>query len=128
MKNNYRVQANATNPDFEPESRIKEGIECAGFLLITFNENGEPMTEAMAGISIDTIARFIATNANGNGMVANNLRQAAIIAEGYLKAMKIEEQYQHERRLKEIQKHIEGMTNKDLIGEEDEDETADTDD
>lgn len=128
MKNSYRVQANATNPDFEPESRIKEGIECDGFLLITFNEDGKPMTEAMAGISIDTIARYIANNANGNGMVANNLRQAAIIAEAFLKAMKIEQEYRMHRKLERFQDTYEELLRSERKKEEDDDETTDTDD
>lgn len=126
MKNSYRVQANATNPEFEPESRIKEGIICDGFLLITFNEDGKPMTETMAGVSIDTIARYIATGPNYGGMVANKLQQAAIIAEAYIKAMKIEEEYRMHRKLERFQNTYEKLINWKKV--EDEDETADTDD
>lgn len=126
MKNSYRVQANATNPEFEPESRIKEGIECDGFLLITFNEDGKPITEAMAGVSIEKIALYIATQANGDGNVANYLRQAAIIAEAYIKAMKIEEAYLSHRKLERFQETYGKLINWKKV--EDEDETADTDD
>lgn len=126
MKNSFRVQANATNPDFEPESRIKEGIECDGFLLITFNEDGKPITEAMAGVSIEKIAKYIATQANGGGNVANYLRQAAIIAEAYIKAMKIEEAYMSHRKLERFQETYGKLINWKKV--EDEDETADTDD
>jgi hypothetical protein len=119
MKNSYRVQANATNPDFEPESRIKEGIECAGFLLITFDEDGDPMTEAMAGVSIEKIARFIA---NGNGNIENYLRQAAIIAEAYIKAMKIEEAYRSNRKLERFRDTYEKLIRSESKKEEDEDQ------
>ena len=128
MKNSYRVQANATNPDFEPESWIKEGIECDGFLLITFDEDGKPMTEAMAGVSIDKIAQYIATEANGGGKVANYLRQAAIIAEAYIKAMKIEEAYRSNRKLERFRDTYEKLIRSERKKEEDEDETADADD
>ena len=127
MKNSYRVQANATNPDFEPESRIKEGIECAGFLLITFDEDGDPMTEAMGGVSIDKIAQYIATQVNGVGKVANYLRQAAIIAEAYIKAMKIEEAYLSHRKLERFQETYGKLIQLERKKEEDGDETADAD-
>ena len=128
MKNSYRVQANATNPDFEPESRIKEGIECAGFLLITFDEDGDPMTEAMAGVSIEKIARFIANEANGSGNIANYLRQAAIIAEAYIDAMKIEEAYRSHRKLERFKDTYEKLIRSEAKKEEDGDETSDSDD
>ena len=125
MKNSYRVQANATNPDIEPESRIKEEIECDGFLLITFDEDGDPMTEAMAGVSIEKIARFIA---NGNGNIENYLRQAAIIAEAYIKAMKIEEAYRSHRKLERFKDTYEKLIRSERKKEEDEDEASDADD
>lgn len=125
MKNSYRVQANATNPEFEPESRIKDGVECAGFLLITFDEDGNPLTEAAAGVSIDEIARYIATGANEGGYVANYLQQATIIAEGYLKAMKIEEEYRSHRKFERFRNTYEKLMRSESRKEEDEDEEED---
>ena len=120
--NKYRIKVEAIHPKYEIDSRFTEGIECAGFLMVAFNENGKPKTEGLDGVSTSDIAYYIANGKDDGGPVSNILLQAGEIAKGIIKAAELKAEYEHERRKKAIQQHIEGMKNPDLFGEEDEEE------
>ena len=132
----YRIKVEATHPEYEIDKRFTEGIECAGFLMVAFKENGKPKTEGQDGVSTSDLAFYIANGKAGGGPVSNTLLQAGEIARGILKAAEIREEYGQVSLLKRIDMHVDEMMHNDeieglepgLFGEEDEDETSDTDD
>ena len=93
------LPAEGCHPEFAPEGRILEGIECSGFLLAAIDENGAPIVEAIYGMSVrnisDLLQMFISK-------IGPEIRQACAIAEGHLKAKEIQ-------RKKEIEDKVEGF-------------------
>lgn len=95
--NKYRIKVEAIHPEYEIDSRFKEGIECAGFLMVAFNENGKPKTEGLDGVSTSDLAFYIASGKDDGGPVCNILLQAGEIAKGIIKAAELKAEYEREQ-------------------------------
>lgn len=82
--------AEGSNPEFAPAKRLQEGTECDGFLLLTFDKDGKLKYSAMHGISRKHLSDAIKYHAL-EGIVPM-IRQAAMVAEGEIRALEIEAQ------------------------------------
>ena len=93
------LPAEGCHPEFAPEGRILDGIECSGFLLIAIDENVDPIIEAIYGMSKKNLSDILQMRIS---RIAPVIRQACAIAEGHLKAKEIQ-------RKKEIEDKVEGF-------------------
>lgn len=84
---NYVVKiepAEGSNPEFAPAKKEQEGIECTGYIVITF-DGDETATESASKVSIDMIKETLKSGGKLNDMI----RAAAAVAEGEIKAREI---------------------------------------
>jgi len=84
---NYVVKiepAEGSNPEFAPAKVEQEGIECTGYIVITF-DGDETATESASKVSIDMIKDTLKSDGELNDMI----RAAAAVAEGEIKAREI---------------------------------------
>jgi len=85
MKNNeYTIRIESSNPEYEVDKDIRDGLTVDGFLLITFQDD-QPVCEIMNGVSVANLAKWIERETETGAV----MRQASAIAEGYLKAKDI---------------------------------------
>ena len=94
MENKYMVRVESSNPDFQTDKDMQNGIEADGYLLVLFDKEGNPIVEALNAVSTFSIARYLAADA---GRVSNILRQAGAIADGLLEAREIEKKSRREK-------------------------------
>ena len=80
------VRVESSNPDFQTDKKMQNGIEADGYLLVLFDKEGEPIVEALNAVSTFSIAKYLAADV---GKVSNVLRQAGAIADGILEAREI---------------------------------------
>ena len=102
MKNEYTIRIESSNPEYEVDKDIRDGVTADGFLLITFRDE-QSVCEVMDGVSVINLVGWIQSKTG----VGAKMRQAMAIAEGYLKARDI----MHETR-KEKDPHrlvVEGL-------------------
>jgi len=78
------VPAEGSNPEFAPAKAEQEGIECTGYIVITF-DGDETATESASKVSIDMIKNTLKSGGELNDMI----RAAAAVAEGEIKAREI---------------------------------------
>ena len=84
---NYVVKiepAEGSNPEFAPAKTEQEGIECTGYIVITF-DGGEKATQSASGVSTEMIKNMLKSGEKPNDMI----RAAAAVAEGEIKAREI---------------------------------------
>ena len=84
---NYVVKiepAEGSNPEFAQAKAEREGIECTGYLVITF-DGDETVTESMSRVSVEMIKNML----KSDGKLNDVIRAAAAIAEGEIKAGEI---------------------------------------
>lgn len=81
------LPADGCNPEFAPNEEEQHGMECKGYLLVTFDKDGDPEHEVMNGISTANIADFL-RDGSAKG-VAPEIRMAAAIADGWIRAREI---------------------------------------
>lgn len=76
--------------EFAPDKLAREGLKCNGYLLIGFNEDGDPAFDTIYGINVMQIAQALAYRGPKNTF--SILWQAFAIAEGLKKAYEIRKQ------------------------------------
>ncbi len=83
----YIIKANPTNECEEkdkPDAKLTEGMECDGFLLLGF-KNDKISFESIMNVSVDNLQKFLIKDSNSASVII----QAAYIADGYAKAIKV---------------------------------------
>ena len=85
--NIYTIRVESSNPEFEPEGRILDGLEVDGFILLAMKD-GKPCVEYIQGVATLDISRFICAGTECGSV----LRQAAAIAEGIRNADRIKKE------------------------------------
>lgn len=110
MKRNYRVKVENldVNPEFGVDKEEQEGIECEGYMLVTFKENNEEtmsMSTSAHHVTIKQIADWLETSDN---QMKYMILQAALIAYGNIQARRLYE----ERQKKNMMRDIFGMIGK----------------
>lgn len=96
------LPAEGSNPEFAPDPKEQEGIECYGYMMLLFDEDGDIRVSSLHNISIENITDAIVQNQFEGGIP--ELRQACVIAEGHIRAMEI----QHKKEAFEFTKHLTG--------------------
>ena len=86
----YIISVNSDNPEFPVDKREMNGIECGGYLLVCFKDNGDPISEALNGVSTLSLSKYIASDI---GSVCNIIRQACAVADGLISANAIKKEY-----------------------------------
>ena len=84
MKTGYIIGVESSNPEFETDSQLRDGIQVDGFFLVAIRD-GKPAVECINGMATMDLARFFTTGSE----VCSVLRQAAAIGEGIRNAEKI---------------------------------------
>lgn len=102
MKTKYIVKVQAgqqCNPEYEPDDRMRNGIEANGYLVVMFDEAGNPIAEGLSGVSTLDIARYLAADV---GNVTSILNQASAIADGLITANEIKKNHDKKTMVKGI--------------------------
>ena len=94
MENKYMVRVESSNPDFQTDKKMQNGIEADGYLLVLFDKEGNPIVESLNAVSTFSIAKYLAADV---GIVSNILRQAGAIADGLRRAGEIEKKSRREK-------------------------------
>lgn len=98
----YIIKAEMTddhNPDFAPADWLQEGKKAEGFILMTFDEDGDPTGSAFVHVTVMNAAKGMATS--------SAFLQSAILADGLNRAKEAAEREEREERSRAI---------KDLLG------------
>lgn len=101
------MPAEGSNPEYAPEKELQEGIECHGFVLMTFDEEHDLATALVHNLSIKNICDAVVSNSNEEAV--SMIRQAFVIAEGFVKAARIENDHLQDKALKRLKKVMSGM-------------------
>ena len=101
------MPAEGSNPEFAPEQELQKGIECYGFVLMTFNEDHELETALVTNLSIKNICDAVIENCTEGAI--STIRQGFVIAEGFVKASKINSDFLHDKAIKRLKKVVSGM-------------------
>jgi hypothetical protein len=101
MKQIYTIRAESSNPEFETDSRLREGIQVDGFFLLAIRD-GKPAAESMNGMSIIELAKFFCMDDEA----CSALLKAAAIGEGLRKAEKIGTECEKNHRQRDIAREI----------------------
>ena len=101
MKTRYIIRAESSNPEFETDSRLREGIQVDGFFLMAIRD-GKPAVECIDGMATMDLACFFATGSE----VCSVLRQAAAIGEGIRNAEAIQKETEEQQSRKKVARII----------------------
>ena len=101
------LPAEGSNPEFAPEAELQEGIECHGYILMTFNNEHEMETALVTNLSLKNITDAIISSCNEDA--TSTLRQAFAIAEGFIKAAKIRQDNEREQMMERMKKVLSGI-------------------
>ena len=101
MKQSYTIRAESSNPEFETDSQLRDGIQMDGFFLVAIRD-GKPAVECINGMTTMDLARFFMTGSE----VCSVLRQAAAIAEGMRNAETIRREAEEQQSKKKIARII----------------------
>lgn len=101
MKTGYIIRAESSNPEFETDSQLREGIQMDGFFLVAIRD-GKPAVECINGMTTMDLARFFTTGSE----VCSVLRQAAAIGEGMRNAEAIREEAKVQQSKKKVARII----------------------
>ena len=103
MKNEVIITikpAEDCNPEFAPEQELQDGEKCSGYLLFTFDEDGNIHITSMYGVSVQMLADAITFNEYDGAMPV--LRSAAELARGQIEAIRIEHAAEAHRAIEQI--------------------------
>lgn len=101
MKQSYTIRAESSNPEFETDSQLRDGIQMDGFFLLAIRD-GKPAVECINGMATMDLARFFMTGSE----VCSVLRQAAAIAEGMRNAEAIQKEAEEQQSKKKVARII----------------------
>lgn len=82
----YTITVKSDNPEFPVDERMQDGLTCSGFMLVLFDNDGDPTVETLNGVSTYSIARYLAAD---KGQLSNVIRQANAISDGMRAAQEI---------------------------------------
>lgn len=95
------LPAEGTNPEFAPDKEEQEGIECDGYLVLGFVDDGLNYV-AMSGISTKNLTDAMKDNI-GDEVIAM-MRQAFAVAEGYIRAYEIYGEFKKSVKMETLRK------------------------
>ena len=101
MKTRYIIRAESSNPEFETDSQLREGIQVDGFFLMAIRD-GKPAVECINGMATMDLARFFTTGSE----VCSVLRQAAAIGEGIRNVEAIQKETEEQQSRKNVARII----------------------
>lgn len=101
MKTEYIIRAESSNPEFETDSQLREGIQVDGFFLMA-TRYGKPVAECINGMTTMELAKFFMTGTD----VCSVLRQAAAIGEGIRNAEAIRNEAEEQQSKKKVARII----------------------
>ena len=110
------LPAEGSNPEFAPDPELQKGIECYGYVLMTFNEEHEMETALTVNLSMKNISDAIILSSNEDA--TSMLRQAFVIAEGFVKAAKIRQDYERDNMMKRMKQVLSGIDPDGEFGDE----------
>ena len=113
------LPAEGSNPEFAPGKYLQDGVECDGFLLLTFGKEGRLKSSALHGISRKNLSDAIRHHAL-EGIVPM-IRQAALVAEGEIRALEIEIQKDRQQLFEPLVKSLVKDYAEDFPDEEEQD-------
>lgn len=99
-----------SNPEFAPDKEDQDGIECSGYLLMTFADD-ELKSVHLSGVSTANLTDAIRDNSMDE--VISILRQASAVAEGYIKAAEIFGEMKRESKLQMLKNIFAGIDGED---------------
>lgn len=106
------------NPEFAPDEKMQEGLECCGFLVLAFDEDGKIDFSIMNGISIKNITE--AMKHHWEEPVLLEIRQACAIAEGWIRANEICKNAERTNMAKGLGEYLRNaLTGKEMEADED---------
>ena len=82
----YTITIKSDNPEFPVDERMQDGMTCSGYMLVLFDNDGDPIVETLNGVSTYSVARYLAAD---KGQVSNVIRQANAISDGIRTAQEI---------------------------------------
>ena len=100
------LPAEGTNPEFAPEQAMQKGIECHGFILLTFDEKHKMETALVQNLSLRNISEAVVSNCNEDAV--STIRQGFCIAEGFIRASHMQMDYQREKAVNRMKKVLSG--------------------
>ena len=93
------------HPEFAPEIELQIGMECDGYFLMAFNNDGENIFSAVDNVSIDFIQKAIVKGWEEGHNDTNIIRQAVAIADGTIRAIQLEKELK-EMQMIQVRKNI----------------------
>lgn len=105
MENNFSITIKASNPEFAPDKQLQDGVEASGYILLTFDSDGDADCGGMQHVSTMDIAEFLASDTSELSMT---IRQACAIADGLSKARELEKEYDSKNFMRSLIEHITG--------------------
>lgn len=96
------LPAEGSNPEFAPDPELQKGIECHGYVLMTFDKNHDLETALVTNLSIKNITDAVISNCNEDAI--STIRQAMAIAEGFVRAAKMQEDRMRDVAMKHMKK------------------------
>lgn len=101
------LPAEGSNPEFAPEEELQQGVECYGYVLLTFDKEHEIETALVNNLSLKNIADGIVENCMETAVAS--LRQAFVVAEGYIKAGQIQMEHDRNQAMERFSKVLRGI-------------------
>ncbi len=96
------LPAEGSNPEFAPDPELQKGIECHGYVLMAFDKDHDLETALVTNLSIKNITDAVISNCNEDAI--STIRQAMAIAEGFVKAAKMQEDRMRDVAMKHMKK------------------------
>ena len=97
----YRVKVEPTeecNPAFAPDGKLTEGLECDGFVILTFHDDAIS-AEALMGCSVENLKDYLLKR---ESKTAHLFRMANAIADGVYRSMEIHREYEVRKAMGKI--------------------------
>ena len=118
----YAIKVKPMEENGKKETRLNKGIKVAGYLLLTFDEQGEPEVTAAEGVNVMMIAEYLGYVRNG---MTSTMWQSIAIAEGLKKARQIREDEKRDKFIEKMIGQTEGEIKLDAIFGDDEEDDDD---
>lgn len=116
IRTDYIVKVES-GPECDPEY-ADEGTEkrCAGYLLMTFDEDKELTSIHFNSLSVENVKNAIRSNTDNKCMAL--MRMAFVLAEAEIKSLDIERQYKAEKSARRMIKVLKGEDPDELFPED----------
>ena len=101
------LPAEGSNPEYAPDAELQHGIECYGYILLTFDKEHDVETALIKNLSLKNISDAVITNCDEDEI--STIRQAFAIAEGFVKAARIQEDHLRSKAMERVKKVLSGI-------------------